>query len=195
MIKKKLIFRCKSVIRIIMSLSVITINFNPALKAFAINNTFEYDDFSYTIISEEYSEVCVTKYNKNNADVVIESKVNYNDQEYDVVAFERKLFKNKITLKNIVLPSSITFISTEMFSGCSNLRTIKDSNGKLLFEGGFLNLDTIGKKAFKNCIRLFEDKEVEISLSDLQIGFKAFENTGAKSIHLSGNNVIFEELS
>lgn len=182
MIKKKLMFKLKNITALIL-LSFVLTKFNSESKVFAMNNTFDCGDFSYTIISEEYSEVCVTKYNKNNLNVVIESKVNYNNQEYDVVAFERGLFKNKTTLQKIILPSNITFISNEMFYGCTNLQTIKDSNGNFLFEGGLLSLDTIGEKAFKNCFKLFEGKEVKINLSNLQIGFKAFENVKARFLY------------
>ena len=81
-----------------------------------------------------------------------------------------------IGCKNTTIPNSVTSISNDAFSGCSNLTSITIPNG----------VTSIGKSAFSGCVGL---TSINISNSVLSIGSYAFSGCSSLTTVTMGNGV------
>ena len=105
-----------------------------------------------------------------------------------VVGINNDVFKENDGLESIFIPSSITNIGKNAFSGCNNLKTVtipSDSKLTTISESAFehcnnltdivmpSSLKSIGRAAFKDCIKL---EEINLPSSLKDIGIDAFAN-------------------
>ena len=99
--------------------------------------------------------------------VEVPDKVTINGEEYKVTSIADQAFKNKKTLKKVVIGSNVKTIGENAFSGCKNLQEVKLD----------ANLTTIGEKAFYKCTSL---TKVAVPSKVSKIGKNAFY--GCKSL-------------
>ncbi len=98
--------------------------------------------FTYHVLSDGTCRITGFKDGKDTADVVIPSKIN----GHAVTELDFWCFKDNLVIESVVIPDSVTVISSLSFSGCTNLKEVtigKDSN-----------LTTIGSSAFGGCVNL-----------------------------------------
>ena len=103
-------------------------------------------------------------------DVVIANRVN----DLPVVGIHSQAFINCLDLTSISIPSTVTYVEDEAFSGCKNLRSVKFADNS--------RLNSIGTNAFYNCSGL-----TSITIPDgvTSIGSSAFDGcSGLASITL-----------
>ena len=99
----------------------------------------------------------------------------------EVTGIEEDAFSSNATIKEVVLPDSVTYIGGSAFKNCSNLAKVNLNKvevvDKSAFEGTKLNtvtlsnVMTIENNAFKNCKSL---KKVTLSNNILELGKSAF---------------------
>lgn len=105
-------------------------------------------------------------------------------------------FKANTKLEKITIPSSVTYIGKEAFSGCKKLTQVIIQGSVEIDQDAFLNCEKlaqvsgtitkIGQGAFSGCTSL-----TSIDLSSVQtVGSFAFGNCGLESLTLSDNAVI-----
>ena len=73
------------------------------------------------------------------------------------------IFQDNLSLKKVVIPDTVEYIRSEVFSGCESLEEV-------IFHGGVLE---IGRSAFEDCVSL---KSIQIPDSVISIDSNAFYN-------------------
>ena len=122
------------------------------------------------------TEAIVTYYSKSHnrlnlysGDIVIPSKVTYNNIEYPVTTIGDYAFSNSASnITSVTIPSSIKTIGSYAFSDCSGLTTINIADG----------VTTIGEYAFKDC---WELTSIVIPNSVVRFEKNAFD--GCEKLH------------
>lgn len=117
------------------------ISINQA-SVMALTYTNEDGSYEYYYI-ESRTRVSIHKYSGTKEKVTIPSKIENLPVDTIVSAFQ----ENK-TVKEVILPSTVTMIKENSFNGCTNLTSIKLSD----------SLESIGMSAFQNCTALKEIK-------------------------------------
>lgn len=156
-----------------------------------------YGDFKYVVNSD--NTVTIAKYTGTECQVIIPEKI---DNKI-VTAIGASAFENNHQLFTLELNSNISAIGENAFKNCVDLRTInymidKETTiaiGSSAFEGCenlcdidrrfFNSIGTISTAAFKNCVNL--DSDVELEKATI-IGHNAFQNCNQiKSITFGEN--------
>ena len=125
----------------------------------------EIDGLWYNLITKgQAAEVIQYKNDvKYSGDIVIPSKVTYNEVEFKVISIGGNAFGECRALNSVIIPTSVTSIGESAFSYCSDLVsvTIPDS------------VTSIGNGAFRGCSNL---TFITIPNSVINIGQYAFED-------------------
>ena len=169
----KLIRMRQYILKLIMAMALLPVS----MAAMAYDYDFSDDGIRYSIISEEDRTVSVAKnsayYSKG--DIVIPSKVMYDNKSYAVIAIGACAFFECGGLTSIDIPGSVTTIGGEAFYGCDGLTSI-DIPGSVA---------TIGDSAFQYCYGL---TSIKISDGVITIGDGAFQYCyGLTSIDIPGS--------
>ena len=69
-------------------------------------------------------QVTLCKFNGISTYCNINSKIRYENKEFEVASLDNQVFKNCTTLTEITIPNSITNINNSVFFNCPNLKTI-----------------------------------------------------------------------
>ncbi len=157
----------------------------------ALTYTNEDGSYEYYYI-ESRTKVSIHKYSGTKEKVTIPSKI-----ENLPVGAVVSTFKGNKTVKEVIIPSTVSMITDYTFEGCSSLTSIKLSD----------SLESIGMSAFQNCTALKEIKipesvkiikdsafmgcsslqKVNIPTNLTELGISVFKNcTAIKEISLSG---------
>ncbi|MBD5359371.1 MAG: leucine-rich repeat domain-containing protein [Bacteroides sp.] len=83
---------------------------------------------NYSIISDTEISLVKANYNKNES-VLVPETINYNGNEYTVVAISDNAFKDLDYIKSISLPSTVVKIGESCFSKCKALESINLPSG------------------------------------------------------------------
>lgn len=88
----------------------------------ADGDTFQFQGLNYTVLSEA-EKTCEVGENRYTAvgDVVVPSKVTYNDNEYTVTAFGKNAFYATTSMTSISIPETVTTLREGSLSYCMNL--------------------------------------------------------------------------
>ena len=114
------------------------------------------------------------------------------------LSYAHHLFMNGQEVKNLVIPSGVTSIGSNAFSGCSGLTSVTIPNNVTTIGSSAFNkcsgltsviipnsISSIGESVFANCSGL---TSVTIPTSVTSIGWQAFQNcTGLTSVSISNN--------
>lgn len=125
----------KFIMTVILSLSGVT--------AYAYD--FEVEGIYYNITSDTDFKCEVTHKNIPSdyyGDIVIPSTVEYNGNEYSVIAIEAQAFDRSYGLTSITIPNSVIYIGYKAFFHCSSLKFVTIPN----------SVTSIGSDAFSGCI-------------------------------------------
>lgn len=127
---------------------------------------FKYFDYELT---EDESAYIVTGYGVQlEKEITIPSK----HEGLPVIGIARQAFKKNLTITKVVIPDSITYIETEAFYGCTELKSITLGKG----------LKTIGQAAFEKCNQV---KQFLLPEGLTEIGDRAFAGcTAIESINI-----------
>lgn len=123
-----------------------------------IGITFTYNDLQYEITGSDTVSVGAS-INLNEVNVVIPSKVTYENNEYTVTAIGVSAFFSWSDIESITIPDSVTSIGDDAFGQCKKLTKIVIPE----------NVTVIGKSAFSECTAL-ETVELPSSLKSLGNG-------------------------
>ena len=166
----------KFIMTVILSLSGVTV--------YAYD--FEVEGIYYNITSDTDFKCEVTHKNIPSdyyGDIVIPSTVEYNGNEYSVIAIEAQAFDRSYGLTSITIPNSVIFIGNHAFSECSNLKSVNIPSSVTDISyaySGCTNLESvnipnsvtdISNKTFYHCDSL---KFITIPNSVTSIGISAF---------------------
>ncbi|MBD5333322.1 MAG: leucine-rich repeat domain-containing protein [Bacteroides sp.] len=106
---------------------------------------FEVDGIYYNVVSfTDFTCEVISGTNKYSGDVVIPSKVKYNNKELSITRIGRSAFMYCDKLTSIVIPNSVTNIGVDAFYQCSSLTSIVIPN----------SVTSIGSYAFRGCSSL-----------------------------------------
>ncbi len=182
-------------------------------------NTFTFNNKSFPILVNDEFEfkisnndsVSLYKYLGNSDEVEIPDNITIDNYNYNVTSISFSTFKDKSSLKKVIIPNSVTSIGNFAFSECSSLESITipfvgaTLNEKINTHFGYIfragiyyeNSDyvpttlkeviitggnSIGWYAFYNCSSL---ESIEIPNSVTSIGYLAFEDCSSlKSIFI-----------
>ena len=127
------------------------------------NVRFEYEGLHYGIINQ--NSVYVAEHDAHRSitgDLVIPSKVRYNDATYYVVGIAGHAFEDNPYIASVVIPKSVKVMYEAAFANCCNLSTVTLPEGLIhldrdIFYGSNLHsitlpdgIDFIGPNAFDN---------------------------------------------
>ena len=165
---------------------------NAKREVVSAGNAF--GDFVYTLYSDDTAEI--TGYTGAGGAVTVPALVD----EYPVVALgdkENRPFYNNLRVESVTVEKGITYITSEAFSGCKNLKSVVLPEGLLKVESNLFyfctsltsvtlpeSLTEIGGSAFAYCTSL-----VSITVPDkvTKFGDRAFDACAAlESIRLIG---------
>ena len=110
-------------------------------------------------------------YSDYSGDLVIPSKITYNDVTYKVKGISKFAFYNCKDLTNITIPNSVTSIGERAFYSCENLSSLTIPN----------SVTSLGDGAFQYCFGL---SSVSIGTGISSIPVNCFEGCGISSIEL-----------
>lgn len=113
------------------------------------------------ILNINKKEVSYVATKKSSKEVKVPDKVIIAGKSYKVTKIEDGAFKGNATVSKITIPSSVTVIGAESFSGCKKLKTVSVLK----------NVTQIGKNAFKGCVAL---KKITLPSKCTKIGANAF---------------------
>lgn len=102
---------------------------------------FRDKDFIYAIHQDQ---AILIKYTGNVPNVLIPDTVNLNEKNFTIYQIYAYAFADHEEIETISIPSSITFINSAAFWGCSSLETIVISK----------NVETVGESIFYGCDNL-----------------------------------------
>ncbi|MBD5333239.1 MAG: leucine-rich repeat domain-containing protein [Bacteroides sp.] len=106
---------------------------------------FEVDGIYYNVVSfTDFTCEVTSGTTKYAGDVIIPSKVKYNNRELSVTSIGVSAFEHCDKLTSIVIPNSVTSIGHEAFDNCSDLKSVEIPN----------SVTSIGMYAFGHCISL-----------------------------------------
>ena len=143
----------KFIMTVILSLSGVT--------AYAYD--FEVEGIYYNITSDTDFKCEVTHKNIPSdyyGDIVIPSTVEYNGNEYSVIAIEAQAFDRSYGLTSITIPNSVIYIGYKAFFHCSSLKFVTIPN----------SVTSIGSDAFSECTWL-ESITISNSVTDISYAF------------------------
>ncbi len=105
------------------------------LSSIAHSAGFEVDGISYNVIpfTDKTVEVAYLPRDTTGS-IVIPETVIYNDITYSVTEFRVVAFWNCAGLTSLTIPNSLTFISGNMFYGCTGLTSIKAKSDNRIFD-------------------------------------------------------------
>ncbi len=132
--------------------------------AFAASTTFTKDGIQYTVTDEAAKTVSVTKYTGTDLTVDIPKNVEYNDTTYTVTKILARTFLNA-TITKVQIPSTVNYIGSSAFSGCTSLTSVTFGEPSALQE--------IRNNAFYGC----SISTIRIPASVNCIGFQAFDSS------------------
>ncbi|MDE6065522.1 MAG: leucine-rich repeat domain-containing protein, partial [Duncaniella sp.] len=91
----------------------------------AVGDTFTYDGLDYNILSEDdlTCEVGINK-DKFQGDLIIPSKVRFNDKEYTVTAIGEQAFYLDMSITSITIPETVTTIGKEALSRVYHIKEL-----------------------------------------------------------------------
>ena len=116
---------------LLLTLGMCCLGFVNAQK---VDDVFQYENLKYKITA--YRKVILVK-DKYSGNIIVPSKVVYNNIEYSVVQIPIHTFYDCVDLKSITIPSSVTDIVGTAFSGCTGLETIiVDENNPKYYSSG-----------------------------------------------------------
>lgn len=141
--------------------------------------TFYLDYVGYEIVQ---SHIDVKAYDLAaiEGNVKIESKININNNTYEVLRIAENAFYGCQRMTSVSIPSSVRMIRESAFELCPNLTSVKFSDG----------LENIGKKAFSRCEKLLS---IIIPSSVDYIGEMAFCSTRSlESIVVEKSNDVYD---
>ena len=142
---------------------------------------FEYNGLHYKIIN--HNSVLLVQHDSHKSfsgDLVIPSKVTYNEEKYYVVCIDEEAFKWCYGLTSVTIPNSVTSIEGATFAGCSGLTSVTIPN----------SVTSIGEWAFEGCESL---TSVSIPNSVTSIGNSAFSDcSGLTSVSVPAHTEIGE---
>lgn len=108
------------------------------------------------------------------------STVQKNDVQYEVTAIGERVFKQNLSIEEVIVPFVIEEIGNYAFEDCTNLRTLR-------FEVGS-RLERIGEKAFYRTTAL---TYIDLPDSLVEIGERAFAYSGLTTI----DNTVYSKLA
>ena len=124
-------------------------------------NAITFSDYEFEILEDDTAKI--TKYSGNASRLVIPDSLN----GYTVSEIGVNAFSNCVPIDSVVIPDSVTKISSLAFYGCSSLQTVKFSNNLAVIDHyafaeckSLLNVDfpesltTIGDSSFYGCTGL-----------------------------------------
>ena len=89
------------------------------------------DGSSITILNKKKKEVSYTGAKKTKASLTVPAKVKIGKKTYKVTKLADYAFKGNRKLKKLTLPKNCSYIGTEVFSGCTKLKTLTIRSTKL----------------------------------------------------------------
>lgn len=142
----------------------------PSVKGSAkVKVVTSYDGHGfYRVIDRNKGTVAYTDYLDRDATIItIPDTIKIFSRTYKVVQVDKQVFKNNKQLKELKLGKYVTSIENDAFLGCSNLEKVTTN----------VQLQKIGKRAFKNCKKLKNLNIKTTKLKDSTVGADAFKNT------------------
>lgn len=136
---------------------------------FGVGSEFTVGDFTYTVLDE--NEAALSRCNiKENVDVTLSDKVNYEGKDYAVNKIYESAFSG-CPIKSVVIPESIDNIGYGAFAYCNMLEKINLPS----------KLKEIAPYLFQYCTKL---TEIKLPAGIEKIGDYAFRDAGLTSIEL-----------
>lgn len=155
--------------------TVMTLGSCVAVQAETIKTVI--DDIQYKLNTATKTATVVESWNPTflEGDIVVPSKITYQDEEFVVTEFDNRAFFGCNEMVNISIPNTVTKLGKMCFRGCSKLTSISLPN----------SIVEVGEECFRNCTQLgnaiLPDNLTEIG----QYMFNGCENL--KEVHLPYN--------
>ena len=148
--------------------------------------TVEVDGINFNLITKDKAaEVRSKSSGKYTGDVIIPSKITYEEVDYDVTSIAMSAFSYCYGLTSVTMPGSIISIGSSAFSGCTSLQSVSIPN----------SVKEIGSTAFSDCKGL---TFVDLGNGVTSIGNFAFNNCTSlttiiipNSVQNIGNNAFY----
>ena len=154
----------------------------------------------YGIIEGEKIGLLKTPYGLEGK-VTIPQNINYNGNNYKIITIG-KAFKNNLLIKELDIQACIEKLDADCFKGCSELETIKLSDGLIqILSGAFYDcvslsnltipntVESIGEYSFYNCQSF---KTLSIPASIVSFGAHAFEKCKINSLVFEDGEVALD---
>ncbi len=91
------------------------------------DETFEYDNLTYVIVSKDEKTAKLTYPRGSTSysgEIVIPSQVEYNSETYSIVGIGEYSFNNNVNITSVTIPESVTSIELYAFGSCNGLTSL-----------------------------------------------------------------------
>ena len=141
--------------------------------------------FAYEL--DESRNAVIVAYKGKSEKLIIPEKIN----SFTVGAIKDGVFAGDLSIKELILPDSLTYIGNNAFYGCENLVSVTfgknlqtigdyafaDCGESVIFNGGEAIITSLGKDAFGNFSKANADEKGIVSVAGVLLSYVGYEKT------------------